>query len=91
VEEPIVVHRIGRAWINLFEAPLLYVAISVLIFLLKIDDATFANLGWAFVAFRIAHYLVFVTVNHVLIRFILFAFSLFITIAMTLRTVILVW
>jgi hypothetical protein len=91
VEEPIVVHRIGRAWTNLFEVPVLFVAVCLVIVVLHIDDATFANLGWAFVAFRLAHFAVFVTVNHAMVRFVLFVVSVLILAAMAVRVVSIAW
>jgi hypothetical protein len=91
VEEPIVVHRISRAWINLFEAPVLFIAEALLVAHLGIDDATFAALGLAYVALRAVHWVIIVTINIVPVRFGVFIISVFVQGAIALRIASILW
>ncbi len=60
---------------NIMEAPQVFLASLLLILVLKLDDGLFVQLAWAYVAARVAHSLVHLTVNIVLVRFIAFLAS----------------
>lgn len=60
---------------HLHEAPTVFYAVALTLFLLGEGDDRVAILGWAYVALRIAHSLVHATVNKVMVRFVLFALS----------------
>jgi len=60
---------------HLHEAPTVFYAIALMLFLLGEGDDRVAILGWAYVALRILHSLVQATVNKILVRFALFALS----------------
>jgi len=60
---------------HLHEAPTVFYAVALTLFLLGEGDDRTAILGWAFVALRILLSLVQATVNKVMIRFAVFALS----------------
>jgi len=54
---------------NLFELPVLFYALALLLFVTQSVDATYVAAAWLFVAFRTAHSLVHCTFNRVMVRF----------------------
>jgi len=60
---------------HLHEAPTVFYAVALTLFLLGEGDDRTAILGWAYVALRILHSLVQATVNKVMVRFVVFALS----------------
>lgn len=54
---------------NLFELPVLFYALALVLFLTNRVDATYLVAAWAFVIFRIAHSIVHCTFNRVMVRF----------------------
>jgi hypothetical protein len=54
---------------NLFELPVLFYALALLLYVTDRVDGTYVVAAWAFVAFRFAHSLVHCTFNRVLVRF----------------------
>ena len=54
---------------NLFELPVLFYALALLLFVTNRVDAAYVVAAWVFVAFRVAHSLVHCTFNRVLVRF----------------------
>jgi hypothetical protein len=54
---------------NLFELPVLFYALALLLFVTNRVDATYVVVAWAFVAFRFAHSFVHCTFNRVMVRF----------------------
>ena len=67
---------------HLHEAPTVFYAVALVLFLLGEDGERVAILGWAYVALRVLHSLVQATVNKVLVRFALFALSSAVLIAL---------
>ncbi len=63
---------------HLHEAPTVFYAIAIVLALLGVGDGMNLWLGWAYVALRVLHSLVHVTVNKVALRFALFALSTFV-------------
>jgi hypothetical protein len=61
---------------NLFEAPVLFYAVAIVIYAAKLTDPLYVGLAWAFVAARVAHTLIHVTYNRVIHRMRAFAASL---------------
>jgi hypothetical protein len=59
----------SRNMINLFEVPVLFYALVPLAVLSGVEDGTLLGFLWAFVAFRILHSAIHLTVNHLVIRF----------------------
>jgi hypothetical protein len=60
---------------HLHEQPTLFYAIAITLALLGLGDGLNALLGWIYVGLRVAHSLVQVTANKVMVRFVLFALS----------------
>jgi len=62
---------------HLHEAPTVFYAVAIVLAIIGQGDGLNAQIGWAYVAFRVAHSIVQSTVNKVNIRFALFALSSF--------------
>jgi hypothetical protein len=67
---------------HLHEAPTLFYAVALLMAIIGQGDGLNAWLGWAYVGLRVAHSLVQATVNTVPLRFVLFALSSLVLIAL---------
>lgn len=67
---------------HLHEAPTVFYAVALTLALLGAGDGLAALLGWAYVALRVVHSLVQVTTNVIMVRFLLFAASSLIVIAL---------
>ena len=62
---------------HLHEAPTVFYAVALTLALIGRGDGAALTLGWLYVALRVAHSLVQVTGNRVIVRFALFALSTF--------------
>ena len=60
---------------NLFEIPVIFYALSLLLFVTNQVDTAYVAAAWVFVAFRALHSAVHCTVNLVMLRFYLYLFS----------------
>ena len=60
---------------HLHEAPTVFFAVALVLAMIGQGDNLNATIAWAYVGLRIAHSLIQVTVNRVMIRFALFALS----------------
>ena len=67
---------------HLHEAPTVFYAVALLLAITGAGDGLATQLGWAYVALRIAHSLVQVTSNKVPVRFAIFALSGLVLIAL---------
>lgn len=67
---------------HLHEAPTVFYAIAIVLAILGQGDGLNAALGWIYVALRVVHSLVQVTVNKVLVRFTVFLLSSLVLIAL---------
>ena len=67
---------------HLHEQPTVFYAIALTLALLGLGDGLNALLGWIYVGLRVAHSLVQVTANKVMVRFVLYAISSLVLIAM---------
>ena len=67
---------------HLHEAPTVFYAIALVLYLLGEGDERTAILGWAYVGLRVLHSLVQATVNKVVVRFAVFALSSAVLIAL---------
>jgi hypothetical protein len=70
---------------NLLEQPTIFYAVALTLAFLNAGSGLNAGLAWAYVALRIAHSLVHVLINKVMIRFALFAAAALVLLVMTLR------
>jgi hypothetical protein len=57
---------------NLFEVPVLFYALALLLLVTHQVDATYVAAAWVFVAFRVLHSAVHCTINIVMLRFYLY-------------------
>jgi hypothetical protein len=73
--------------INLFQMPVLFYLACLLLFITKLADQWFVYLAWAYVGLRVAHSIVHVSYNNVRHRFIPFALSNFVLLAIWIRLV----
>ncbi|MEO9463257.1 MAG: MAPEG family protein [Marinomonas sp.] len=76
---------------HLHEQPTVFYAIAITLALLGLGDGLNALLAWIYVGLRVAHSLVQVTANKVMVRFVLFALSSLVLIAMTVHAAIAVF
>lgn len=72
---------------HLHEAPTVFYAIAVVLALIGQGDGLNAHLAWAYVVLRVAHSLVQVTYNKLRLRFLIFAISSFVLMALVARAV----
>jgi len=70
---------------HLHEQPTIFYAIALSLAMIGAGGGVNATIAWVYVALRIAHSLVQVTVNRVIVRFALFALSTLCLIALTLH------
>ena len=70
---------------HLHEAPTVFYAVAIVLAILGHGDGFNAILGWAYVALRVIHSVWHVTVNKVMPRFVLFALSSLVLMALTLH------
>ena len=84
-KEPKRLAAISRNYQNLYEAPLLFYAVCILIIALNRIDDSFVYLAWAFVGLRVLHSFIHIFYNHVLHRLAAYATSIAVLIAMWIR------
>lgn len=70
---------------HLHEAPTLFYAVAIVLALIGQGDGMNALLAWIYAGLRIIHSLVQVTANRVMVRFVLFALSSFVLMALILH------
>ena len=70
---------------HLHEAPTVFYAVAITLAIIGQGDGLNALLGWIYVGLRVAHSLVQATTNVVLVRFVLFALSSLVLIALILH------
>ena len=75
-------------YIHLMEQPTLFYAIALLLALIGEGDGLNAHLAWAYVAIRVIHSLVQATVNIIRYRFLLFALSSLVLVALTVQALV---
>lgn len=73
---------------HLHEAPTLFYAVGIVLALIGQGDGMNALLAWIYAGLRIIHSLVQVTANRVMVRFVLFALSSFVLMALILHAAI---
>lgn len=73
---------------NLFETPILFYIVSLLILVFNMETSLLIGLGWAYVVARIGHAYVHMTYNHILHRMLIFWLSILIILLMWILFVI---
>ncbi|WP_068076367.1 MAPEG family protein [Novosphingobium lentum] len=76
---------------HLHEAPTVFYAVAIVLAIVGSGDGINAKLGWAYVVLRIVHSLIQATVNRVVVRFIVFALSSLVLIALCLHAAMVVF
>lgn len=76
---------------HLHEAPTVFYAVAITLAIIGQGDGLNQLLGWIYVGLRVAHSLVQATANVVLVRFVLFALSSLVLIALILHAAIAVF
>lgn len=76
---------------HLHEAPTVFYAIAIVLAIVGWGDGLNAWLGWAYVGLRVLHSLVQATVNKVMVRFVVFALSSLVLIALVVHAAIAVF
>jgi hypothetical protein len=75
--------RIGsRHLVNLFETPILFYVVTILILVTEQTGPLLLGLAWAYVTARYLHTYIHLTSNKVLVRFKVFIFSFFLLVMM---------
>ncbi|MEO6093300.1 MAG: MAPEG family protein [Novosphingobium sp.] len=70
---------------HLHEAPTVFYAVAITLAIIGAGDGLNAQLGWAYVVLRIIHSLIQATFNRVKLRFLVFAVSSFVLMALVFR------
>jgi hypothetical protein len=76
---------------HLHEAPTVFYAVAIVLAIVGQGDELNARLGWAYVALRVVHSLIQATVNKVLVRFVVFAVSSLVLLALVVQAAIAVF
>ena len=76
---------------HLHEAPTVFYAVALALALIGQGDGLNAMLAWSYVGLRIAHSVVQSTINKVMVRFLIFALSSLVLMALTLHLVLAVF
>jgi hypothetical protein len=79
---PVEVHRVADNYNHLHEQPTVFYALAVYTHLAGPVDALSIGLAWAYVGLRVAHSLVQVFWNYVPVRFVVFALSTLVLMAL---------
>ena len=74
-EAPEHIVKLARNFSNLFEVPILFYTICILILVLGIDDGQMIGLAWTFVFLRLLHSIIHITYNNPFHRFFAFLVS----------------
>jgi len=75
----------NRNAMNLLQMPVLFYVACLLLLVAGLDDRVFVGLGWAYVGLRVLHSIVHVTYNNVSHRFVPFALSNVVLLAIWIR------
>jgi hypothetical protein len=67
---------------HLHEAPTVFYAVAITLAIVGRGDGLAAQLGWIYVALRVLHSLIQATINRVTLRFLVFALSSFVLMAL---------
>ena len=76
---------------HLHEQPTLFYAVAVVLAIVGQGDGTTALLGWIYLGLRIVHSLVQATANRIQVRFVLFALSSLVLIALIMKAALAVF
>ncbi len=72
----------NRLFMNLVEVPVLFYTVGVIFFVTTCVDATVVGLAWLYFGLRMIHSFIYLTYNHVVHRFFVFATSNVVVVAL---------
>ena len=72
----------NRVFMNLVEVPLLFYTVCLIFFVTKTVDLLVVETAWFYFSLRIAHSVIYLSYNHVIHRFAVFAISNLVALAM---------
>jgi hypothetical protein len=90
-EEPSHLRVASRHVINLYEAPVLFYAISIIAYVTHSGGFAIVAMAWTYVLLRYLHSYVHLTSNNVLLRFRLFALSQVVLVAIWITVFVGMW
>ncbi|TDR19533.1 MAPEG family protein [Marinicella litoralis] len=79
---PVMIQRLGRAFHNQLEMPMLFYVLTILILLTEVQAQILLNMAWLYVGLRYFHALIHIFYNKVLYRFTVFLISSLVLLAM---------
>lgn len=85
---PMSTHFPADNFVNLFEAPILFYMMCMIVHLTGYSDALIVNMAWGYVGLRAIHSIIQSTYNKVMHRFSIYALSSLVLIAMFVRIAI---
>jgi len=77
----------NKNMLNLFQMPVLFYVVCIVLYITQLSDLWFVYLAWAFVACRVVHSVIHVSYNHISHRFMAFAVSNVVLLLVWLRLV----
>ena len=82
--------KLGRNFSNLFEVPVLFYTLGIIVLALEINNQLMLGLAWAFVILRVIHSIIHITYNNPIHRFLAFLLSSSIVLIMWVQLIIIV-
>lgn len=82
--------KLSRNFSNLFEVPVLFYTVGIIILVLGINNQLILVLAWTFVALRIIHSIIHIAYNNPIHRFLAFLLSSSIVLIMWVQLVIII-
>ncbi len=79
---PVMIQKLGRAFHNQLEMPLLFYVLAILILVTQVQAQMLLNLAWVYVGLRYLHALIHISYNKVIYRFTVFLISSLVLLAM---------
>ena len=76
------IQRVSNVAQNQWETPILFWGAIATTLTLQLDATILVVLAWVFVATRLVHAIIYISINHILSRFLSFAFGLIAMLAM---------
>lgn len=74
-DAPAIITNMTRHLSNMFEFPILFYVLCIVVSIAGLEDSTYTTLAWGYVAARVAHCVIHVTYNYVPHRLVAFAVS----------------
>ena len=82
--------KLGRNFSNLFEVPVLFYTLGIIVLVLEINNQLMLGFAWTFVALRVMHSIIHITYNNPIHRFLAFLLSSCIVLMMWIQLIIII-